>query len=318
MKGALVLVLLIIATAAAFYLAWMNRASEKIITAVIPIAIAAIVAVFLAVLVFGGEAPINQVFPSTFMYRIEGKMPVGLPRILEWRRFTDSLFAPAQLHKTHPEVFKETTDESGATLYHHLLQKSIIAWMGMRYTANWETEITDFDLPTGREQRFQPAEDATEPSKVYSTEELVQLLEGNYFAEIHPGIPPRIAVPAGTKLTIRPPRRQNGGFEIGEILLKNDFCTLSIQTQYSGWMRGIGSYRRLAGISNEENHGLATATYRITFNARFSRLRSGHPKMPKYRAWASQLAAELRKQFDEQVIWEKTKDDYLFSKQVEQ
>ncbi len=47
-------------------------------------------------------------------------MPASLPWLLMSRRFTPSLFAPAQLYKVHPEFFSDPADANGATLYHHL------------------------------------------------------------------------------------------------------------------------------------------------------------------------------------------------------
>ena len=320
MKSTLLFIGLVLATAVAFYIVWMNRASEKIVTAVIPIAVAALVGIYLAVFVFGGLPPISEKFPSSHMYRIKDKIPAsaGLPRVLWWRRFTSSLFAPAQLARSHPERFNDQNDENGATLYHHLLQKAIIDWMGMRYRATWEIEILNLDLPTAVVQQFQPAVDATEPSVTLSTEQIDKLLQGNIFAGIHTGIPPKLALPPGTQLKIRAPHREKAGWELGEIILKNNFCNLSIQTRYSSWQRGVGSYKRLAGLSDEDDQLLATATYIVTINTTFSRFRSGHPDMPKYESWARQMANELRKQFDEEIIWLRTKEDYLFTQQVRQ
>ncbi len=56
------LVLLVLATAAAFWLVWNNRGSEKIVTAVVPIAVGALLGIYLTVLVFGGEPPISSAF----------------------------------------------------------------------------------------------------------------------------------------------------------------------------------------------------------------------------------------------------------------
>ena len=317
MKAAVILVVIGLVTLFASYLVWMNRASEKILTAVIPIAVAALAGVFIAVFVFGGEPPVNVVFPASFQYRIENKSPFNLPQVLMGRRFTQSLFAPAMLYKVHPEFFNDPADPNGATLYHHLLQRAIIDWMGMYYRAAWQAEILQFDLPYGREGRFGPAQEISEGSKILSTEEIARLLQGNKFSDIHAGIPPQIALPPNTELRISPPQSRAGALETGEILLENEFCSLSIKTESSSWFRGIGTYRQLAGMTDEENNRLGTSNYIVRIKVRFNRLRSGHPKMALYKAWAIQLADELEKQFDEQVIWSKTKEDFIFWKQIE-
>jgi hypothetical protein len=183
----------------------------------------------------------------------------------------------------------------------------------MTYGGTWQVEMLQFDLPIGREGRFGPIQGASEKSEILSTEQIEKLLEGNRFAGIHAGIPPRIALPPGTKLKIAPPQTKTGFLETGEILLENEFCSIAIKTEASSWFRGISSYKRLAGISDEDNEKLATANYTVRINVRFDRLRSNHPKMALYKTWASQLSEGLRRQFDEQVIWAKTKEDFMFS-----
>ena len=83
-----------VVVATLFAFVWMNRGSEKVITAVIPIAVAAIVAIGLSIAVFGVEPSMSEVFPTTFTYRIDTRMPADLPWALVWRRFRSPLFAP--------------------------------------------------------------------------------------------------------------------------------------------------------------------------------------------------------------------------------
>lgn len=311
MKASIILIISGLLTASAFYLVWMNRASEKLLSAVIPVAVAALAGIFVAVFVFGGEPATTTVFPSSFQFRLPSKMPLNLPLVLMNRRFSQAQFAPGQLYKVHPEFFNDPADADGQSLYHHLLQRAIIDWIGMTYGGTWQVEMLQFDLPVGREERFQLTQGASEKSEILSTKQIEKLLKGNRFADIHAGIPPQIALPPGTKLKITPP--QAGFFNAGEILLENTFCTISIKTQASSWFRGIGSYKRLTGITDEESDKLATANYIVRINVRYDRLRSNHPQMALYKTWASELSEGLRRQFDEQVIWSKTKEDFIFS-----
>ena len=65
-----------------------------------------------------------------------------------------------------------------------------------------------------------------------------------------------------------------------------------------------------------EKEKLATATYIVRFKADFSRWFSGNPDMPKYKRWATQLANELKQQFDEEILWRRIKEDYVFQKET--
>jgi hypothetical protein len=177
--------------------------------------------------------------------------------------------------------------------------------------AGWQMERLRFDLPVGREERSSPMIDTSSPSRIVPKEEVRTLLKGNYFAEIEPHIGVQIVLPPGTRLLVVAPHTTKEKGDVGEIHLVNGFCDISIETQQSTYMRSLGTYRFLAGISLEASREMATAMYIVRFKADFNRLRSGHPDMPKYRAWARQLADGLRDQFDEQLIWQRTRDDFL-------
>ena len=102
MKAVLILSVSGLMTVFAFYLVWMNRASEKILSAIFPVAVAALTGVILAVFVFGGEPATTTVFPSSFQYRLPSKMPLQLPLVLMNRRFSQTLFAPSKSSKFIP------------------------------------------------------------------------------------------------------------------------------------------------------------------------------------------------------------------------
>ncbi len=304
----------LVAILTVFGLVVVNRASEKIVGAVIPIGVAAVTGILFSLFIFGAEPPIEEVFASTFTYDADTKMPSNLPWLWN-RRFEDARFAPAELFKQRPELFNDPKDKGGDSLYHDLLQRSLVDWIGMIYRGSWQTEILSFESAIGRELRFQPAEaTAPAPSKILTTAEIAKLLEGNKFASINTGIPPQIALPPGATLTISPPQRDASNLETSEIRIRDWFCTISIRTMRSGGIRSIGSYRKMDGISDEESGKLWTARYIVRFKAEFSRWLSGNPEMPKYKKWARQLADGLKAQFDEETIWRRTRDDYLFLK----
>ncbi len=288
MKTAFVLFVAALVLGAA-YLVFINRASEKILTAVFPIVVAAIAAIFITVFVISGEPVATAVFPSSFIYQKASKMPADLPGVIADRRFLPSFFAPVTLHKDHPEFFNDPADENGAILYHHFLQRAIVDWMGFYYAAS-------------------------QKSKILSTAEIAELLKGNKFADIHANVSRQIALPSDTEVNIRPPQQGSSG----EIHLKNTFCSISIKTEFYFWSAGAGAYKALGGFTDEDNARLGTATYLVRIKSEFNRWRSGHPEMALYKAWASKLTEGLRTAFDEQAHWSKAKEDVVFQKQLEQ
>jgi len=82
-------------------------------------------------------------------------------------------------------------------------------------------------------------------------------------------------------------------------------------------MRSLGGYRVLMGYSSDQDRDFASAQYVVDIRAQFSRLRSGHPNMPKYKKWVSQIISALRAGLDEQVLWSQTRENYLFRKELE-
>lgn len=297
------------------WVVWENRASEKIMTAAI-LSVVTAAATIGSVQFFAAEKPISETFPAIFMFDIHDKMPVTLPSALRrhLHRFQEPSPAPAKLRTVHPEYFPDGDPaRNGWRVYHFLLQKQILEFMSMLYNGGWQARPTHFgDIPGGGEAWG--AADQTEASRVYRTEELEKLMGRNPFAAIHE-YPPQISVPTGTKLTVavpEGPRRAKGRIE-----LQSHFFSVSIETEEWGWSRGIGLLGTLARLSSTEAFGLATATYTIRIDVKFSPLRTGHPTMPLYKAWARQLIDELRSQLDEEIVWRKTKENYLFLKGIQ-
>lgn len=318
MKTTIVTAIFALLTIAAFGLVWLNRASEKILTAVIPVAAAGLIAIYLAVFVFGGEPSVSTIFPIAFQYQIASKMPANLPLTLFSRRDTMSLFLPAQLHSTHPEYFSDPADSDGILLHRHLVQRVILDWLAFHYSNSWDIEMTQFDLPGSRSQQFAPASGTSVKTKIYGVAEIDQKLTGNRFQSVHSAMARQLSVPPKTELLIEVPRDSGPAGHVGRITLENPFCTLSILFQDSTWMRGLGAYKELAGLSDDENNMLATATFNVRISVEFNRLMSGNPQMPSYKRWAAGIVEGLKDQFDEQLIWSRTKGDYLFAQQVKQ
>jgi hypothetical protein len=310
MRSVLILATLVIATPCAFYVVWMNRASEKIITAVIPISIAALVGVFMAVFVFGGERAETIEFPTTLIYRASDNLPVVMP----FRPLSRTIFLVPQLKQSSPELLKD--DASGMILYHHFLQRSIVESLALRYGHSWETKILRFETSTGDMLTFGPSGNSPGLQKVIPWSEIEQDLGDNRFAHVHTLFNNGLVVPPDTTLEIQAPRTDPKIGETSSITLDNPFLRVTIQTRVSDCGVLFGGYRLMLGEPNDTNTDLRQANFVITFKKEFKHLRTGHPDMPRYKAWAQQLAEELQAEYDEQRIWAKAKEDYLFSKQL--
>jgi hypothetical protein len=310
MKFYVILSLIVLAVVAAFYVVFMNRSSEKIISAVIPITVAAIVGIFIAVFIFGREAPTTIRFPVTFFYRTSDNIPLKMPL----RRLQSFLFIVPQLNQRHPELMKDNA--RGEMLYHHFLQRAMIEILVSRYQSDWEKEIVRFRTSTGEEMRVIPS--SFEPKKKFrlvSSSEIKAALQGNRFADIETALP-QFILPPDTSLSMMPPIEREGRMPEGTITLANEYVRLTIQTQPSTWGELHGGYQAIMGNGNKLDPNIMESTFILTVTTNFCRLRTGHPDMKRYRKWASQVVAEIQHDLDEQILWQETKDDYS-SRQLE-
>jgi hypothetical protein len=99
MRTVLVVTLLAIMTVCAFVLVVMNRSSEKIISAAIPLSIGAVLTVFLTVFYLGLQPGLESTFPVSFVYRKDNNLPVSIP----FRRLPfESIFLVPQLARNTP------------------------------------------------------------------------------------------------------------------------------------------------------------------------------------------------------------------------
>lgn len=114
-----------------------------------------------------------------------------------------------------------------------------------------------------------------------------------------------LAIPAGTKLTGRADRNSNGGFSQTFTPLENDFVDLEILIKLRGGAATIGIYSLVTQVPVDEFSKVWTASYLISMKATLKAYRSGHPDMPKYRAWVDNVFESVRTLLDSQREWER-------------
>ncbi len=312
------LVAVIVLTNIAFAFVYINRDSDRLLNAIIPIAVASLAAIFLAGFISGSLDNRDEAFQASFQIRYKENLPVDLPWITMGRRFPLVLFETRELFKQNPKFFEDSETEATLTLYNHLLQKVIVDWIGTHYPGGWQMEFNKFSQSSSPVEVYQPTEGASGlPGRVYQASEIETRLKGNYFAHVHDGIPSRFVLPPGTELMVEAPEQLEGHMQGGRILLKNPYCTITIRTQSFSYMRGIGLYRQLSGFSEEQNREFGHVDYIVRTSVRYTSVLSGSPKTAMIRKWANQIVDGLKDQFDEELVWSRTKEDYLFLKQTE-
>jgi len=309
MKSILVLIVLGLATVAAFWFVWINRASEKIVTSTVPIAVAALIGIFFAGWVFGGEDDYQIVFPVSFMIDLRTKLEIQTPYVFSEFR---TRFGPSkvpELKRQRPDLFPDDKNYFARNVYHHYLQRSLVDFLVVLYRGSWIAQQVRFDIGTGGFGFYGPAQDAKSvPSRVLKKDEIEKALAGNWFAHINWLPEPELSLPPNSVLKITVPTGGVDQQSPSDLRIENDFCTVSFSVESDYPIRSVGEYRVMAGLSDEDVSDFATDTYVVRARIHYSKLRSGHPDMKRHKEWARQLVDEVRRQFDEELIWARVKE----------
>jgi len=239
--------------------------------------------------------------------------------------------AIAELRQRDPAFVENPQDPFGQHLYHHLLQRALLEWMAATYNSSWKVERLEFSIPLGRVTQQGPAEGTQgESNQTMSLAELNKLLTGNKFADIPLGPHPfkQIVLPPNTKISVQAPTT-GVAISVWEIRFANPFCSVVLRAKENGGSRGLGKYREFESWvwwRRELESGVAQRPYRpappiqwsddpaafvsyvISATATFSTWRAGHPEMPQYKHWAEQLLTLLRKDWDEESMLKRIKD----------
>jgi hypothetical protein len=131
-----------ILTLGAYWLAWNNRASDKVISAILPIGLAAVLGVGTSVLIFGAESSTRAAFPMAFFVGAEDRLPI--PFEGERRGLETGVFP-----LLNTLDYTRTDDPDSVLLYHHLVQRLLLQHLINRYTSNWDYETIRYELPFG-------------------------------------------------------------------------------------------------------------------------------------------------------------------------
>jgi hypothetical protein len=123
----------------------------------------------------------------------------------------------------------------------------------------------------------------------------------------------QLFLPPKSVLRVTAPSNKNQ--QQGSIEKKNPFVKLSIKTRLLSQGVGLGEYGMMNGISVDEGQKQFWGyDYEVQVTAKFNRWRTGHPHMPLYKKWASQVISELQEELDEERIVERAREQFIFMK----
>lgn len=300
----------------AWWVAYENRASEKVLSAFASISVGALGAVLLAVFVFAEQPKIKTQFPVTFFVDTETGVPAYLPSRSGSPLVTMVSSGINTIKSSNPARFSRA---ELTNTYHQLLQRLIVDWMSQVYRADWQVTKQAYDLPAGDMFTISPPE---EPSAERPTS-----LDGVSIATLFPAdglgrnpitltgsIQEKIVLPPVSTLRVIAPHHDSRLGEVGGIIIQNRYVLIEIKSRSMGAFGGIGEYAVLAGYDNLLADKVSAITYELTFECSYPGWLSGSPKMTSRRAWAEAMLKMLQEDFDEQAILRKSRENKKYPK----
>jgi hypothetical protein len=302
----LIIAIMGVTLAAVFALVVINRESREVVSAAVPVSLAAIGAIML-VFAYTRPAPISRTFPVVFVLEQATSYPVVIPD----RPFpTQSLALFDSAIQANPKAFEGLRPrDMGDPTYHEYLQKLIVDWIAHKHFSVWRLRIDRFQYGSGSEEQWGPAPDASNyPSKKLSKEDVKQALGKNRFASVHNGFG-TLAVPPGTTLTVSP---EQGDIHEAEVRLKNRLVDLRVVTRPSSSGVGMSAYTMFSGLDpGTAQQQFWSRQFIVRITATFQRYLVGHPNMATYREWANGIVEGLAHDFDDEGLWKRTSENYM-------
>ncbi|MGD0988726.1 MAG: hypothetical protein ABR874_13005, partial [Candidatus Sulfotelmatobacter sp.] len=259
MKASLALAIFISAVlVGAVWIVYLNRASEKIVSAALPIAAAAVLALCLSVFVFGADPPQAARFEVSYTINMDDKKPS--PEVVICKQNGEfSLQAMDEVSTLHPEFLKNPRDTNAIQLYNHLLQWEIMRRISIMFSKHWQTEIITLNRYNAR---FNSVEsNADREVNMVSSAEIRAILNDNKFSffssAYDQAVPFQIAVPPNTSVRVLAPvdsfkAGENFGqieFAVDKSPILGPLYTIRITTRPMATGQGTYGYRKFAGLS---------------------------------------------------------------------
>ncbi len=180
--------------------------------------------------------------------------------------------------------------------YHNMILIKLIDQFFWMYSARWDANIYSVRRGTGESKESYVDPKETPPNyDCLKWEDLLNIEQQSNFYDLLSAFSniKETRVPPKTKVDFIITERKR------EMILENPFVKVTITINNSGGSLGLGDYRWLLGYDNKRSNEFWSEHFRVNCNAKFEKLKSGHPEMPKYEQWVEVMFAEVQHLLDE-------------------
>ena len=310
--GGLVLTLLVIAT----YVAWQNRASDKVINSFITVALAGAAATLVATLFSINAESLEISIYKTYVFDKITKYPLhdisksfihafSGPELEfdTWFLVQESVKKDPSLAFIEPNEPDKKLIDRGKVLYRDILFRQVLTILCSRYDARQLTKRIE-DLSGGTV--YTVDKQLRIPTREIKWDDIVKWNQKSTCLSLPVFGDSSLAVPLDASVN---------GTE-SSIHIKDKFLDLRIVISDKGGSLGVANLRSLLQVSSGESMRYWSEQYEIGLKAVFSPIRSGHPLMTEYRNWVESLIEGMKYQFSTQQHWEKAKDLFILYKDL--
>ena len=294
------------------WIAWLNRTSPRVQEILFPAIVAGLIIPLFAIFFSLKEETKQVTSPVTIFYDPETKRDISLDSLYKSqngisRTNNTALLPPEYLSSSYHQSIQryisfvfgklsgpksyEGFEENGEIsndmyLYLEAITFVIIREMYDKFGKGWQVKENKFIGPssiTTRSESKNPLK-ATKLSwkDLEKIAQASEVFHNNDFPNKLPSISSALYLPPKTNLIM-----SKDGFRMS-INLNNGFVDLNIELMPLSLDETIGEYGRLINVDPNVvriNH----ATYQVSCNAKFSRWKSGNPKMPEYKNWVEEI-----------------------------
>jgi len=292
------------------WLVYINRASEKIVSSTLPIAIGAILGIGISVFVFGSDPPKKVRFESTFVVDHESTVPdksVQGCRGGNYISDNEVTEIAKQVQLRNEEIAR------GIHVYNHLLQWKMLTQLAFAYGSSWQADY--FASPRYRFQQI-----FSRPAGPSISREMVDFTKGNMFGgtnSLSKGETFQISLPPRSSISVSAPSVKEAWadsegsitIEIDKLPLLGPLYTVRIYNRPTIILGGTQGYKRYLDLSENREAQLQTYIYEVRVETETSKWRSGSPSLAAFKGWADQLTEVLRNDFDEQRLFDRVRND---------
>jgi hypothetical protein len=297
------------------YLAWENRAANKVINNFFIVIFLAATGTLVSTLFSIEKKHEKIVFHKSYIFHKVSKLPFNdlkAPWLIGsgWLGYRTSTIVKAAIEQdqslTSLKDSKTDNDEIGKAedLYKKVLMREILEALFL--CCRWRAETTHSnDFLTLSISSSRPP-DLSEVIKLRWSDISFDKAENNLFKSESLEFIHDFYVPKGTKVKLLKDK----------IYILNPFVNIDISVHSYHGSIGTGIFQHMLKLPESENLKYWTHTYIINVEADFNAYKSGHPQMKDYEDWIDKIFKELSIFFDSQKHLEKARDAYTFFKDV--